>query len=401
MKKQLLVGTLLSAACFTPAVFAESVDARITKLEQELANLKKDAKPKVSTTGVEISIGGFIKANTMITDYSDGQGATAGVGEDFLVPSTIPVGGESGDPKVHMDAKASRLWLKMQTPTDAGTIKGHIEIDFEGSSQGDERISNSYSPRLRHAYLEFNNWLMGQTWSTFFNVGVLPDVLDFVGPVGTIFVRQPQIRYTSGGFQVALENPSSTIYNGASNPFDDNSMPDMIGRYNFAAGKSAFSVAVMAREVAYDTATDDDSTMGYGVSFAGKIPVGSGGDDIRFMANYGNALGRYMGLNAFREGAIDTDGNIDLIDQWGVFGAYRHVWSDKWRSSFVLSTAQADNPDSAGNQAKQYDTAHANLIYTATTGLDVGVEAIYGSKELEDGTDGTVNRLQLTGIYKF
>src|SRR5690606_35937473 len=224
-------------------------------------------------------------------------------------------------------------------------------IDFQGSSQGDERNTNSYSPRLRHAYLEWNNWLMGQTWSTFFNVGALPDVLDFVGPVGTIFVRQPQIRYTSGNFQVALENPSSTIYGGTENPFDDNTVPDMIGRYNFTAGKAAFSLAVMARELAYENATDKESEMGYAVSFAGKIPVGDGGDDIRLMVNQGNALGRYMALNGFRSGVIEADGSIDLIDQWGVFAAYRHVWNPKWRSSLVLSTAQADNPDEAGDQA--------------------------------------------------
>lgn len=401
MKKQLLLGTLLSAACTVPTALAQSTDERIDKLEQELAALKQQSAPSLTTTGTSISMGGFIKMNAMLTDYSEGQGATAPIGEDFLVVSTIPTDGSSGDAKTHMDAKASRIWLKMQTPTANGVIKGHLEMDFEGSSQGDERITNSYAPRLRHAYLEYNNWLFGQTWSTFFNVGVLPDVLDFVGPVGTIFVRQPQVRYTHGNFQVALENPSSTAYNGASNPFDDNTVPDVIGRYNFSAGSSAFSLAVMAREVAYDTATDDDSTMGYAVSVAGRIPVGSGGDDLRLMVNAGDALGRYMGLNAFREGVIEADGSIELIDQWGVFAAYRHVWAEQWRSSLVLSTAQADNPDSAGNQPKQYDTAHANLIYTATSGLDLGAEAIYGLKELEDGTDGTISRLQFTAIYKF
>lgn len=401
MKKQLLVGTLMSAACLAPTAFAESVDARLQKLEQELAALKKQPAPKVTTTGVDISIGGYIKMNAMLTDYSDGQGATSGIGEDFMVPSTIPTDGEDGNAKTHMDAKASRLWLKMATQTDAGLIKGHLEIDFQGSSQGDERITNSYSPRLRHAYLEWNNWLMGQTWSTFFNVGALPDVLDFVGPVGTIFVRQPQIRYTSGNFQVALENPSSTIYGGTENPFDDNTVPEMIGRYNFSAGKATYSLAVMARELAYENATDKESEMGYAVSFAGKIPVGDGGDDIRLMVNQGNALGRYMALNGFRSGVIEADGGIDLIDQWGVFAAYRHVWNSKWRSSLVLSTAQADNPDEAGDQAAQYDSVHTNLIYSPASMLDLGAEAIYGRKELESGDSGSLNRLQLTAIYKF
>ncbi len=59
------------------------------------------------------------------------------------------------------------------------------------SGQGDERVSNSYAPRVRHAFFTYNNWLFGQTWMTFFNVGALPENLDFVGPAeSTVFGRQ-------------------------------------------------------------------------------------------------------------------------------------------------------------------------------------------------------------------
>ena len=82
--------------------------------------------------------------------------------------------------------------------------------------RADERISNSWSSRLRHAfvkwdYSENSSIMAGQSWSTFFNVGALPDVLDFVGPAGTIFVRQPQVRWTMGGLQLAVENPATRL----------------------------------------------------------------------------------------------------------------------------------------------------------------------------------------------
>ena len=83
-----------------------------------------------------------------------------------------------------------------------------IEMDFLVSGQGNETVSNSYSPRLRHAFITYDKWLFGQTWMTFFNVGALPENLDFVGPTeATIFGRQPMIRYTSGGLQLALGKP--------------------------------------------------------------------------------------------------------------------------------------------------------------------------------------------------
>ena len=43
------------------------------------------------------------------------------------------------------------------------------------SGQGDERVSNSFASRIRHAFLKWDyapgkNLLAGQYWSTFFNV---------------------------------------------------------------------------------------------------------------------------------------------------------------------------------------------------------------------------------------
>ncbi|MEC8811470.1 MAG: DcaP family trimeric outer membrane transporter [Pseudomonadota bacterium] len=405
MKLLPLSAALVAAGMISTQVIADDVNQRIEKLEREISALKSQtasANSNVSSGSSSVSVGGYIKLDAQVSEYSDGRGPT-GAGEDFLIVSTIPTGGDSSDPKTHFSAKESRLWIKGQTQTDAGLVKGHLEMDFQLSGQGNERVSNSYSPRVRHAYFSWNEWLFGQTWSTFFNVSALPDLLDFVGPVGTIFIRQPQIRYSSGPWQFAVENPESTLYaGGAATTFDDNAIPDMIARYNFGSGKANYSLSVMGRELAYDDGDDVESEYGYAVSLAGKIAVGDQGDDLRVMLNAGNALGRYMGLNAFRAGAIEADGDIELIDQWGVFVAYRHLWDKQWRSSFSLSAAQADNPDAAGgNAAEKYETFHANLIYKPTAALDLGGEIIIGQKEVESGDDGSINRLQFSAKYGF
>ncbi len=402
MKRLPITAALVSAGMISSQALAEDVNQRIEKLEREISALKTQTQAAAPSGSGNVSIGGYIKLDAQITDYSDGRGPT-GAGEDFMIPSTIPTGGEGGDPKTHFSAKESRFWIKGQTQTDAGLIKGHLEMDFQLSGQGNERVSNSYSPRVRHAYFSWDKWLFGQTWSTFFNVGALPDLLDFVGPVGTIFIRQPQVRYTNGGLQIAVENPESTLYAaGVGTTFDDNTLPDMIARYNFGSGKAKYSVAIMGRELAYDDGTDIESEFGIAASLAGKIAIGDQGDDLRLMLNAGNALGRYMGLNAFRAGSIEADGDIELIDQWGVFVAYRHLWDKQWRSSFSVSMAQADNPDSAGgNAAEQYETFHANLIYKPTAALDLGGEIIIGNKEVENGDDGSLNRLQFSAKYGF
>lgn len=433
--KTAIASALLVTVPMAGAASNEELQTRVDELQAQVAELVKAMKAneaKVEQVATQqkaapksqsgsllgnttITVGGYMKLDSQFSTYSDGNGATAGIGEDFLVPSTIPVGGEESDTEYHSHAKTSRLFVKSRTETENGFVATHVEFDAVGSAQGDERISNSYSERVRHAYVnwqidEKNALLAGQTWSTFFNVGALPEGLDFVGPVGTIFERQPQIRYTrqlnSGSLQIAAENPASTLYGGAENPYDDNGQPDMIVRYNGTQGGLSYTLAAMAREIRCEDGVKDESANGMALSLSGKYQFGR--DDVRFMFNYGDALGRYMGLNGFRAGQIEADGSIELIDQYGAVLAFRHFWNDQWRSNFTLSMTEADNPDSVTDTtAKAYSSVHANLLYSPVKSLTLGAEYIHAVKELENvsGTlvddEGNLKRLQISMKYAF
>jgi hypothetical protein len=113
-----------------------------------------------------------------------------------------------------------------------------------------------------------------------------------------------------------------------------------------------------------------------------------------------------MGLNSFNDGYINLSGDIKTIDQIGGFIAYRHFWSDRWRSTFSISASQADNPGegrfvNAGSLAKAYESFHANLNYLPAPNLSLGGEIILATKELEDGRDGDLSRFQFSVKYGF
>ena len=113
-----------------------------------------------------------------------------------------------------------------------------------------------------------------------------------------------------------------------------------------------------------------------------------------------------MGLMAFEDGYIDDSGSIETIDQWGGFIAYRHFWSDRWRSTFSASYAEADNPGLndfalANGLAESYQTYHANLNWLPAPKLSIGGELIYAKKEVEDGRDGDLSRIQFAVKYAF
>jgi hypothetical protein len=229
-----------------------------------------------------------------------------------------------------------------------------------------------------------------------------------------------------GGLQLAVESPATRLNRNIKVDENDDGVledkldtsfdnfhegiPDLVARYNGKAGDLSWSAAAIVRELSYENRPtssvegDSDDQFGYGLSLAGKWMLGQ--DDLRFMVNYGDALGRYLGLNSYNDGYIDFNGDIETIDQWGAFIAYRHFWSPKWRSTFSVSASGADNPDTddflhANSLAKEYQSAHINLNYLPAPKLSLGGELIFATKELEDGRDGDMSRVQFAVKYAF
>lgn len=375
--------------------------------------------PSVQAVETTYSFGGFVKADAIFSQYSDQQRA-GNVGDDFLVPSTTAVGDGSkkGDVVFDSHARTSRIFFKTVTDTDVGEIKTHIEMDFNAGN--DERLTNQSGSGLRHAFISWKNSenssiLAGQTWTTFFNTSALPESADFVGTTsGTIFARQTQIRYThdlgNGKVMFSAENPSVSLYNGGSgfadnNDVDDSGMPDLIGRYDGKTGALNYSAAAMVRQINYtDQINDkDDSQFGLGLTVSGKYAF-SNGDDFKFMLSHGQ-LGRYIALNAFRDGTVEADGDIELITTMGGYMAYRHMWSDKLRSTVSYAYSEADNPDTITTDVtkvtKSVSNANINLMYSPTKNLTFGGEYIVADRKVENGDNGDLNRLHLTSKWVF
>ena len=162
------------------------------------------AAANIGDTSVKFS--GYIKADALYSDYSDGTLGAGNLGRDFYIPSLTPVGGTAEGAQFDSHVRQSRFRFTSATPTEEGdTITGVLEFDMLVTPAGNERVSNSYTPRLRHAFVKYKNWMVGQTWTTFMDVGALPESVDFIGSTdGTIFGRQAQVRYTSGNLELTL-----------------------------------------------------------------------------------------------------------------------------------------------------------------------------------------------------
>ena len=352
------------------------------------------------------AFGGYIKLDAMFSDYSSGRLASGSAGDQFYIPGTIPTGTGPGDSTTTFQARESRINFKSDhTLANGKKASTFIEIDFFLSPGGDERISNSYQPRLRHAFFKYDKWLFGQTWSTFHDVGALPDNLDFVGPAeSTVFERQAQIRYTSGPFEVAVENPETTItpFGQSGRVIGREGMPDFVARYTAKVGDGYIKAAGLVRQLHSADGQPDDNEMGYGISLSGKHPFGNG-DDFRWMASTGKGLGRYMGLNTANGAALDANGDLHAISSTGIFGSYRHFWNNQWRSNLTLGYLTVDNDTNLTGMGvtSEAKSAHINLIYSPQPKLDFGVELMYADREVESGADGDLTRLQFSAKYAY
>lgn len=411
------VGLLASGA-------AQASDADLLKrmqaLEAELSSLKNELKEKEvvqQKKGVEIkkgtrfSYGGFVKADATWSSGSDGEASSANI----FVPGKIKTGDGSNASKTSLGstAKYSRFHFKTNTDLDVGDVMTYFELDFNGGDGSD--VTNQSSSGLRHAFVSWNysdtgNIKVGQTWGTFFNVGALPETIDFVGPTaGTLFVRQNQLRWTSklgdgASIMFAAEEPASKVTISGSDYTDDNggSMPDLVARYNGKSGGLSYSAAAIMRDVSVGDAgnTSNSSKTGMGVSLSGKYGFDNG-DALKFMFSHGN-LGRYQALGAFNEGWADDDG-LKLRDVTGGFVAYQHKWSPTLRSTFLYSTTTGDNEDgySSPTDTDSISSAAFNLLYSPTKHMTFGAEYMVGERELLNGEGGDEDRLMVTSKFAF
>ena len=290
----------------------------------------------------KITFGGYIKLDAR---YVDGDVAFA----DYWLGSALLKPLEQSQSQFRIFAHESRF----NTKYVHGDVMGFIEMDFLGGG-GNEIISNSANPRIRHAFIKYKNITVGQTWSTFMNTSAIAETADFAGPaMGLAFIRQGQVRYTMGNFQVSIENPFTF---GGDGTMDD--VPDVIAKYTFKGDWGNVSVAGLARQL--HTATGGtESGMGYSV--AGRLNT-VGKDDLRFQIHGGN-VGRYVGVAS----ATDVVGE-KAEDTTAYYAAYRHFWKDSLRSTFAYASAKADISNWESTQWS------VNLFTNLTKQLAVGGE---------------------------
>lgn len=401
------------------------------ELKQKDAVVAGDIPGSFRLPGSDTSIKlyGYVEVNAV----REFKGANGSNDYSTFLPYAPLNGSTARKGETYLHARTSRLGIETSTPTAYGPLGIKLEGDFNNDPRlggsavsGDvkaiytQQATNSYNFRLRQAVATFAGFTVGQTWSTFMDVDNAPETVDFNGPIGSTFIRQPVVRYTYatpdlGGFTVAVENPVSYALDstGAATKSGFSKTPDLVLRWDKGFDWGATSLRGVTQQIkVVDDAGANADKRGYGIAGTGLLKLRGGQDTLSVGVTYGDGVGRYFN---YLEGAIvDAGANRILMERaLGTVIGYQYKASDTLRANFVggwqknFNNAYTDYALTNGFGAGQYGVnkrmyqLHAGLIYNPVKNVDLGAEYIWGERETLAGEKGSLSRFNLMARYTF
>ena len=333
--------------------------------------------------------------------------------EATLRPSRIPTqdGQYGSDGQTIASVRQSRLGVEANLPLGEDTIHTVFEFDLYGVGSDEGQTTM----RVRHAYGEWKSILAGQTNSLFMDGNVFPNVIDYWGPAGMVFLRNPQIRWTpisgTNTLAVAIEKPGNDVDDGMLGAgglavSGNQPVPDVTMHYRNTGRWGHVQVAGILRDVAYESIQTDNnepsgSDLGWGLNVTGTVKFGD--DTLRLGTVYGEGIASYMndgGMDMAPDGlSADSLSSVPLL---GVIAYYDHQWSERYSSSFGYSFTEVDNqryqlPDAF----KKGEYLSTNLLFAPHKNLLMGLEYLWGQRTDFGGVSGTDNRVQVSLKYSF
>lgn len=338
-----------------------------------------------------------------------------------LRPSRIPT--ESGkfgtDGQAVLSVRQTRFGVTADLPVEDHKMYTKFEFDFFGVGEDEGKTTI----RLRHAYGEYRHWLGGQTHSLFMDIDMFPNTIDYWGPAGMVFLRNPQIRYIfskgANEFAMAIEQPSNDIDPGQFRTLGedldiqvqpDENIPDFtaMGRVNRDWGH--IQLSGILRRVGYETiGTPNNSPKrrltGWGLNLTSNFKT-SQADVLRLAVVHGNGIASYMndgGTDMAPEGRLSVNNaSVKLVPLTGITAYFDHSWNEKYTSSIGYSRTQVDNTSLQEDDAFNIgEYASVNLLHKPVKNMMVGAEFLWGAQTTKDNSYGEDLRTQISFKYNF
>lgn len=357
----------------------------------QVVSQAKDQSFARTKAGAEVTLYGNIRADLLY--QSEGGSAD----RLYNQINSVPFKGhnESSD-QLKSTLAATRLGLDFKTADK--DISGKIEVDFLGANDG---------LRIRHAYFNYGQWLIGQTWSNFAVPDYMPETIDALGYVGGAVKRDAQIRFTH---KFNAETQLVTALEDSKDALSNMRIPVLSTRLNqsFADRAGALSLRGMVSE----KRTVADNELAWGVGLGAKYDISA---KTTLKADYYHVKGDSSLVSWTNQGfAIDANKNIMALNQFdSITVGVTQQFNSQWRGTLGYGYMKADenqdyirylsDPTKANKTLWQ---AWTNVFYSPKKPLSFGLEYVYGERKAfvaaPNGQDtGEDNRFNAVAIYNF
>lgn len=350
-------------------------------------------------TDLRMKIGGYIKGDLLY----DFDGTTD---KEQLLMSTIPVEGTpeyDNDGYLSFFARDTRFNIDVRRDTPgAAPLRGFVEGDFWGEGKF----------RLRHAFITYGDFLVGQTWTTLSFLESLPFIIDFGGGDALFGGRAAQIRYSRNvgdrwKLALAAENLN---YPGIENPNSlggkaSNQLPLFAFRadYKWRSTWLVFGSSIAQLHWDGGTTAPSDTALQIDAMLGLRQYLGTN-NYVTCNLSYGQGSGEnilaFAGSSA--NAVLNANGQLETMPAFALVLGYWHRWSEQLSSNFSYAYGWLDTPDSrAPLSLKEGGIIHANLIWDVTKHFSTGIEYIYGEQRTSDDSFGSATRIQTMAMFKF
>jgi hypothetical protein len=334
-----------------------------------------------------------------------------------------------------MTPAATRLGFKTSHDTKKGPIKSHVELDF--FAKDDPNIQ----PRLRHAYLTHQAFLVGQTTTLFLDEDATGDMVDANGVAG-FPRRQAQIRATykaANGLETALsferpftdtvetsgngdsvntdtpsQNAGISTRSGHSQP----SVPDAVLALKYTTSWGHIGVRGLARDLrvkylSYDPDTTTNAqgldfkarTTGYGVGVSTNVNVCAQGR-VFGQYNVGRGIGHYIPDAAGYSAYIDsTHKKFEALRLSHYLVGFEWKWTPEVRSNVMYNdihiTGSRHMPATVKDFNKKMQEVIVNTFVSPLPKTDIGLEYAFVERKSQTNHKGVAHRVQMVVMYTF
>ncbi len=362
-------------------------------LVQHMTQTQKPKSLGLTVAGAEVNLYGNVRMDAL---YQIEGGAAARLYNQI---NSVPLQGvnERSD-EFKSTLSATRLGLDFKMPTQGKEATAKIEVDFLGGANFDNL-------RIRHAYVNYGNWLLGQTWSNFAVPDYMPESVDALGYVGGAVKRTPQVRYSH------RFNPETNLVSSIEDPKDatiSTRMPAFTTRLNH---KMSDTLALSGRVMAHEKRINQDEKWAWGVGLGAKYDVLP---NTSIKADYYHVKGDSSFVSWANNGVVAQNNQIVAQNEFdSITVGLTQQFNDKLRGTLGYGFMKFDqDPDyinaSVNRTAinKELWQAWANMFYSPVKPISLGVEYVYGEREAfaaapNGATTGEDNRINAVAIYNF